>query len=91
MKEENSSIPALSEQRAESVVLDAFCQVLGVAEIDLDIPFEALGGDSMRAVRVLSRLWHELGLELPLNALGRTTTPAELAVVVREYAAGTAS
>ena len=91
MQEESPDIPPFSEQRAENVVLEAFRQVLGVAEVDRDSPFGALGGDSMRAVRVLSRVWRELGLELPLQALGQATTPAELAAAACERAAGTVS
>jgi acyl carrier protein len=91
MQEENPDIPPFSKQRAENVVLEAFRQVLGVAKIDRDSPFGALGGDSMRAVRVLSRVWRELGLELPLQVLGSTTTPAELAAAACERAAGTVS
>ena len=78
----------ISEKSAEDAVLAAFGQVLGIAETDRDVPFAALGGDSMRAVRVLSRLWRELGVELPVHALGKSTTAAELAATVRQHAQG---
>lgn len=67
----------------ESAVLEAFRQVLRLDVVEPDVPFAALGGDSMRAVRVLSRLWRELGVELPVHALRNGTTAAELAATAR--------
>lgn len=81
----------ISAERAESAVLDAFRRVLGLADVDPDVPFAALGGDSMRAVRVLSQLWRDLGVELPVHSLGDATTAAEFARSVREHGAGAAS
>jgi acyl carrier protein len=74
-----------SVERAENTVTEAFRQVLGMANIDRDAPFAALGGDSLRAVRVLSRVWRELGVELPVHALRATTTAAEFTQAVREH------
>jgi acyl carrier protein len=76
----------ITTHRAESTVLEAFRQVLALDVVDPDLPFAALGGDSMRAVRVLSRLWRELGVELPVHTLGNATNAAELAVTVQKYA-----
>ncbi len=81
----------ISVQRAESAVLEAFVRVLGLDEVGRDVPFAALGGDSMRAVRVLSRLWRELGVELPVHALADATTAAELAAAVRGHQESAAS
>ncbi|MEV7019822.1 acyl carrier protein [Streptomyces sp. NPDC093991] len=72
----------------ESTVLEAFRGILGLDMVAPDVPFAALGGDSMRAVRVLSRLWRELGVELPVHALGNDTTAAELATAVRAHMNG---
>lgn len=72
----------------ESTVLEAFRDVLGLDLVAPDIPFAALGGDSMRAVRVLSRMWRELGVELPVHALGNDTTAAEFATSVRAHMNG---
>lgn len=81
----------ISAEQAEITVVEAFGQVLGLNEVAPDAPFAALGGDSMRAVRVLSRLWRELGVELPVHALGNATTAAELAAAVREHLEGATS
>ncbi|MEU0742877.1 acyl carrier protein [Streptomyces sp. NPDC006134] len=72
----------------ESTVLEAFRGILGQDVVAPDVPFAALGGDSMRAVRVLSRLWRELGVELPVHALGNDTTAAGLAAAVRAHLNG---
>jgi acyl carrier protein len=80
--ETNANSPA---ERAEIAVLETFRQVLRVDVVDRDVPFGALGGDSMRAVRVLSRLWRELGVELPVHALDKATTAAALAETVRQH------
>lgn len=71
---------------AEDVVMTALRTVLGVDEITPDTSFAALGGDSMRAVRVLSRLWRELNIELPVDSLTKDTTVAQFVAVVREHA-----
>jgi acyl carrier protein len=84
---ERTQAPAAA-QEVESTVLEAFRGVLGQDEAGLDVPFAALGGDSMRAVRVLSRLWRELGVELPVHALGKDTTAAELTAAVRAHIDG---
>lgn len=72
----------------ESTVLEVFRGILGLDAVDPDVPFAALGGDSMRAVRVLSRLWRELDVELPVHALGNDTTAAELAAAIRAHRDG---
>jgi acyl carrier protein len=64
----------------------ALRSVLGVDQVAADAEFAALGGDSMRAVRVLSRLWRELGVELPVDSLRKETTVTEFVAVVRDHA-----
>ncbi|MGW7413257.1 acyl carrier protein [Streptomyces sp. NPDC054863] len=88
---ESNKLEAMSAQQVESTVLEAFRGVLGQDEVAPDAPFAALGGDSMRAVRVLSRLWRELGVELPVHALGNDTTAAELAAAVHAHRNGRAA
>ncbi|MCQ4211866.1 MULTISPECIES: acyl carrier protein [Streptomyces] len=81
----------LKSRSVENTVLDVFGTILGLDDVDPDIPFAALGGDSMRAVRVLSRLWRDLDVELPVHALGNDTTAAELAAAVRAHLDGRAA
>jgi acyl carrier protein len=75
-----------SPDPVEDVVVTALRAVLGVNEVAPGTQFAALGGDSLRAVRVLSRLWRELGVELPVDSLQTGTTVAEFVAVVREHA-----
>ncbi|MFI2620331.1 acyl carrier protein [Streptomyces sp. NPDC018584] len=80
----------LKTTSVEGTVLEAFRAILGLDTVGPDVPFAALGGDSMRAVRVLSRLWRELDVELPVYALGNDTTAAELAAAIRAHLDGEA-
>jgi acyl carrier protein len=57
-------------------------QVLGLAEVGIDDDFFALGGHSLAATRVLSRLRRELGIELALGELFEHTVLADLAAAV---------
>ncbi|WP_216213659.1 acyl carrier protein [Amycolatopsis aidingensis] len=70
---------------AEKAVVTALQAVLGVSEVPWESRFGVLGGDSLRAVRILSWLWRELDVELPVHALQPHTTVAELADTVREH------
>ncbi|MFD9698184.1 amino acid adenylation domain-containing protein [Lentzea sp. NPDC059081] len=60
-----------------------FTAVLGRSGVDLDTPFGAQGGDSLLAVRILSKCRRAVGVELPLRELGQSTTPREFISAVR--------
>ncbi|MEO7362444.1 MAG: amino acid adenylation domain-containing protein [Gemmatimonadaceae bacterium] len=62
-------------------------EVLGVDEIGLHDNFFDLGGHSLRAAQVASRIRNVFGLEIPLAAIFAQTTIADLAGVVDEYLA----
>ncbi|MFI6036069.1 amino acid adenylation domain-containing protein [Streptomyces sp. NPDC051315] len=47
--------------------------------VGTDVNFFDLGGDSLLATRLLARLRHETGAEIPITALFETPTPAALA------------
>lgn len=57
--------------------------VLGVEHVEPSASFGQLGGDSLLGVRVLSRCQRELAVELPLAALGPSTTLPELVAAVK--------
>jgi acyl carrier protein len=86
-KSQNSgAVAAAVDDPVADAVVAALRAVLDVPEMAPDTRFAQLGGDSMRAVRVLSRLWRELGVELPVHSLKTDTTVAEFVAVVREHA-----
>ncbi|MFD4999336.1 non-ribosomal peptide synthase/polyketide synthase [Streptomyces buecherae] len=67
---------------AEHLVARAWSQVLGTGEVGVDDGFFALGGDSILAVRVASRLHAALGAEVSPRLLFTHPTVAELAAAL---------
>jgi acyl-CoA synthetase (AMP-forming)/AMP-acid ligase II len=63
----------------EKRVVDMFIDVLGCPPAGRQGNFFMLGGDSLRATQVLTRLGRSLSLELPTPLLFRMPTPALLA------------
>ncbi|MFI6116714.1 amino acid adenylation domain-containing protein [Kitasatospora sp. NPDC051164] len=62
----------------EALVTRLFREVLAVPEVGPDDDFFELGGDSLRALRLLSRLEAELGCELDIELLFDAATVREL-------------
>ncbi len=67
------------ESPMEKQVADLFVEVLGCQPAGRHGNFFMLGGDSLRATQVLTRLGQSLQLELPTPLLFRLPTPALLA------------
>jgi len=62
----------------ERLVAAAFCEVLKCESAGRDDNFFSLGGDSLRATQVLSRLQVSLGFSIPIPTIFRAPTPALL-------------
>ena len=72
----------------ERVLAQAWEAVLDTAPAGIHDNFFALGGDSLKAVRVVARVTELLPVDLPTTLLFRHPTIAELARALREQMGG---
>ncbi|HKV07510.1 MAG TPA: amino acid adenylation domain-containing protein, partial [Thermoanaerobaculia bacterium] len=68
----------------EEEVAGIWREVLGVREVGAHDSFLELGGDSLLATRLMSRLRDELGLDLPMERLFERPTVAAVAAAARK-------
>jgi amino acid adenylation domain-containing protein len=64
---------------AESFLCDVWSEILEVEEIGIHDPFLELGGDSLRAMRVVAHTSDRLAVDIPLEVMIASPTVAELA------------
>jgi amino acid adenylation domain-containing protein len=72
-------IQPLTMSETEEMIAAVWRDVLGVPAVGPDDDFLAMGGDSLIAVRIATRLRERLGCEVAANALFRGSTVAGLA------------
>jgi amino acid adenylation domain-containing protein len=77
----------LPQTPAERAVCEAYAEALGLARVGRDAAYFALGGDSIRSIRVIAGL-RARGYELPLEALFRLQTAEAVAQVLVALAPG---
>lgn len=68
----------------EELIAGIWREVLGIDELGVDEDFFALGGHSLLASRVVTRLFHQTGIELPLKDFFDNPTIACLAGLHRQ-------
>jgi amino acid adenylation domain-containing protein len=76
------SIAPLPVTPVEQLTADIWREELGIASIAFDANFFALGGHSLSAARIISRLEHATGKKLYLQDIYRSQTITELAKVI---------
>lgn len=96
-KVDRSALPALDTMRheqtddyvaphtpAEEILASIWAQVLHLERVGIHGNFFDLGGHSLLAIQIITRILNTFQVELPLPAIFRSPTIAELAVVIEE-------
>jgi acyl carrier protein len=71
----------------EEILAQLWASVLGVERIGIHDNFFEMGGNSLSATQLVSRVRQTLEVELPLRDLFRNATVAQLAVLIEEILA----
>nr|APD71530.1 non-ribosomal peptide synthetase 1 [Streptomyces sp.] len=79
---------AAPRTEAERVLADIWCEVLGTAEVGVTDSFFEIGGNSLRAIQVLSRMRSQLGVAVDLEVLFSQPTIAALAAALQHAEGG---
>ncbi len=81
--------PGLSRQgegrtNLETTIAELFAEVLGVAKVGAEDDFFELGGQSLLAMRLLTRIKSTIGVEVAIGELFDVSTVAGLATVIEQ-------
>lgn len=67
------------ETNQQALICRLFAELTGVDPVGIDDSFFAIGGHSLLAMRLIARLRHESGIQLPMRILFENPTPLSLA------------
>ncbi len=71
----------------QALICRLFAELTGVDPVGIDDSFFAIGGHSLLAMRLIARLRHESGIQLPMRILFENPTPLSLAPYLNATAA----
>lgn len=71
----------------ETVLAQLWAELLGLQEVGIHDRFLDLGGDSLLATQVMSRVIHTFKVDVPLRALFESPTVASMAMIITHYQA----
>ncbi|MCP4662738.1 MAG: SDR family NAD(P)-dependent oxidoreductase, partial [bacterium] len=75
---------AAPRNQLEERLAEIWQQLLGIEQVGVDDDFLDLGGHSLMAMQIYSRLQKDLGVELPLSVVFEAQTVAEMAARINE-------
>jgi acyl transferase domain-containing protein/thioesterase domain-containing protein/acyl carrier protein len=65
------------------ILLELWRQILGISRVNLDDDFYELGGNSLLAISLISKIRHKFDLKIPASILFKAKTVRDLAEVIR--------
>lgn len=80
--------PAMPSTTVEQTLADIWVTVLGLSAVGIENDFFESGGDSLRAGQVISRIYQEFHVDIPVPKLMEASTIAQLAQVVEQQLEG---
>ncbi len=69
----------------EEKVSEIWAEVLGLKQVGIHDPFLDLGGDSLRAMQVISRVIDKFHVEIPITVLFEAPTVAEMSAIIAQH------
>ncbi|MFY1671392.1 amino acid adenylation domain-containing protein [Plantactinospora sp. WMMB334] len=82
---EDAAPPYVAPRTAvEAVVAEVWASILGLERVGVHDNFFTLGGDSLAAMRAVVHLRRELDLDLPMQVIFESQTPAGVAAVIED-------
>jgi len=81
---ESGQDPAAPAAELEKLIRNLWSEILDIDEVGPQDDFLELGGNSIQAMQIISRLNLEFEIEIPLQVLFDGATPADLSLALSE-------